>query len=136
VCRSAPAALPVRAGGPASPRRRPGCLSRDAGVRYNCCGDSRSAEDGIEVTHRFPALIAAPAPAPAQALAAATGTAAETLGLDEHTGTVTEGKLADLIIVDGDSLAGPGLRCDPGPIWLVLQQGVPVAGQALVNQGP
>jgi len=32
-------------------------------VRYNCCGDSRSAEDGIEVTHRFPALIAAPAPA-------------------------------------------------------------------------
>ena len=49
---------------------------------------------------------------------------------------MTEGKLADLTIVDGDPLAEPGLLCDPGRIWLVLQQGAPVAGQALVNQAP
>ena len=33
--------------------------------------------------------------------------------------------------MDGDPLAEPYLLSDPGRIWLVLQQGVPVAGQAL-----
>jgi imidazolonepropionase-like amidohydrolase len=68
---------------------------------------------------------------PAEALVAATGTAAEALGLGEHIGTVAEGKLADLIIVDGDPLTEPRLLSDAGRIWLVLQLGVPVAGQAL-----
>jgi len=68
---------------------------------------------------------------PAEALVAATRTAAEALGLGEHIGTVTEGKLADLIIVDGDPLTEPQLLSDSGRIWLVLQLGIPVAGQAL-----
>jgi hypothetical protein len=42
----------------------------------------------------------------------------------------------NLTIVDGDPLAEPRLPSDPGRIWLVLQQGVPVAGQALVNPAP
>jgi imidazolonepropionase-like amidohydrolase len=71
---------------------------------------------------------------PAEALVAATRTAAEALGLDEHIGTVAEGKLADLIVVDGDPLTEPRLLSDPGRIWLVLQLGVPVAGQALTNE--
>jgi imidazolonepropionase-like amidohydrolase len=66
---------------------------------------------------------------PGQALAAATGTAAQALGLDDRLGTVTAGKLADLIVVDGDPLADPALLSDPGRIWLVWQQGVPVAGE-------
>jgi len=70
---------------------------------------------------------------PGQALVAATRTAAEALGLDEHIGTVTEGKLADLTIVDGDPLAEPHLLSDPDRIWLVLQLGAPVAGQLLAN---
>lgn len=49
---------------------------------------------------------------------------------------MTPGKLADLIIVDGDPLADPGLFSDPGRIWLVLQAGRPVAGQALSNPPP
>jgi imidazolonepropionase-like amidohydrolase len=73
---------------------------------------------------------------PAEALVAATRTAAEALGLGEHIGTVTEGKLADLIVVDGDPLTEPRLLSDPGRIWLVLQLGVPVAGQALINEVP
>ena len=73
---------------------------------------------------------------PDEALVAATRTAAEALDLDEHIGTVTEGKLADLIIVDGDPLAEPHLLSDPGRIWLVLQRGVPVAGQALDSTRP
>ena len=39
--------------------------------------------------------------------------------------------LADLLVVDGDALSEPGLLCDRSRIWLVLQLGVPVAGQAL-----
>jgi hypothetical protein len=49
---------------------------------------------------------------------------------------VTPGKLADLIIVDGDPLADPGLLSDPARIWLVLQAGFPVAGQALSKPPP
>jgi imidazolonepropionase-like amidohydrolase len=70
---------------------------------------------------------------PMEAMVAATRTAAEALGLDEHLGTVTEGKLADLTIVDGDPLREPHLLGDAGRIWLVLQLGVPVAGQLLAN---
>jgi imidazolonepropionase-like amidohydrolase len=73
---------------------------------------------------------------PADVLVAATSTAAQALDLGEHIGTVTPGKLADLIIADGDPLADPGLLSDPARIWLVLQAGVPVAGQALSNPLP
>ena len=49
---------------------------------------------------------------------------------------MAQGKLADLAIIDGDPLTEPHLLCDPARIWLVLQQGVPVAGQALTNTVP
>jgi imidazolonepropionase-like amidohydrolase len=71
---------------------------------------------------------------PAETLTAATSTAALALGLAEHIGTVEEGKLADLLIVDGDPLAEPQLLADSRRIWLVLQLGDPVAGQALENE--
>jgi imidazolonepropionase-like amidohydrolase len=70
---------------------------------------------------------------PHEALAAATSTAAQALGLGDHLGTITEGKLADLTVVDGDPLAEPHLLGDPDRFWLVLQLGVPVAGQLLAN---
>ena len=104
--------------------------ARQAGVKI-ALGSDVSLAAGLEIQRMVHHGLT-----PAQALVAATRTAAEALGLDEHIGTVTEGKLADLAIVDGDPLAEPGLLSDPGRIWLVLQQGVPVAGQALVNQGP
>ncbi|MEV6039107.1 amidohydrolase family protein [Nonomuraea sp. NPDC052116] len=68
---------------------------------------------------------------PAETLVAATATAARALGLDEHLGTVEPGKLADLVVVDGDPLAEPAVLRDRTRIWLVLQLGEPVAGQAL-----
>jgi imidazolonepropionase-like amidohydrolase len=104
--------------------------ARQAGVKI-ALGSDVSLAAGLEIQRMVHHGLT-----PAQALVAATRTAAEALGLDEHIGTVTAGKLADLTVVDGDPLAEPGLLCDPGRIWLVLQQGVPVAGQALVNQGP
>ena len=66
-----------------------------------------------------------------EALVAATSGAAWALGLQEQIGTVEAGKLADLLVVDGDPLAEPELLRDRGRIWLVLQLGEPVAGAAL-----
>jgi len=68
---------------------------------------------------------------PVETMVAATSTAAQALDLGDRVGTVAEGKLADLLIVEGDPLAEPELLADPERIWLVLQLGVPVAGRAL-----
>ena len=104
--------------------------ARQAGVKI-ALGSDMSLAVGLEIQRMVHHGLS-----PAQALVAATKTAAEALDLDEHIGTVAEGKLADLTIVDGDPLTEPHLLCDPGRIWLVLQQGVPVAGQALANPAP
>jgi imidazolonepropionase-like amidohydrolase len=104
--------------------------ARDAGVKI-ALGSDMSLAVGLEIQRMVQHGLT-----PAQALVAATSTAAQALDLDEHIGTVAEGKLADLIILDGDPLTDPGLLADPARIWLVLQQGVPVAGQALSNPAP
>ena len=66
-----------------------------------------------------------------EALVAATATAADALGLGAHVGTVEPGKLADLLVVDGDPLADAALLLARERIWLVLQLGTPVAGAVL-----
>jgi imidazolonepropionase-like amidohydrolase len=104
--------------------------AQQAGVRI-ALGSDMSVATGLEIQRMVQHGLT-----PAQTLVAATKTAAEALGLDEHIGTVAEGKLADLIIVDGDPLREPQLLSDPARIWLVLQLGVPVAGQALENPAP
>ncbi len=102
--------------------------ARQAGVKI-ALGSDVSLATGLEVER-----MAQHGLTPAEALVAATLTAAEALGLDGHIGTVAEGKLADLIIVDGDPLTEPAVLRDPARIWLVLQRGAPVTGQALVNR--
>jgi imidazolonepropionase-like amidohydrolase len=69
-----------------------------------------------------------------EALVAATATAADALGLGDHVGTVEPGRLADLVVVDGDPLADIELLLRPERIWLVLQLGEPVAGAALERE--
>ena len=44
---------------------------------------------------------------------------------------MAEGKVADLLITDGDPLEEPRLLTGPSRIWLILQLGAPVPGQAL-----
>jgi len=63
-----------------------------------------------------------------EALVTATSGAATALGLDDRIGSVEPGKLADLLVVDGDPLTEPEVLRDRGRIWLVLQLGEPVAG--------
>ena len=99
--------------------------ARDAGVKI-ALGSDVSLGTGAEIQRMIRHGLT-----PAEALTAATSTAAQALGLAEHIGTVAEGKLADLLIADGDPLEEPQLLTDPSRIWLVLQLGVPVAGQAL-----
>jgi imidazolonepropionase-like amidohydrolase len=66
-----------------------------------------------------------------EALVAATSTSARALGLEDLVGTIAPGRLADLLVVDGDPLARPGVLRDRDRIWLVLQLGAAVAGAAL-----
>jgi imidazolonepropionase-like amidohydrolase len=99
--------------------------ARQAGVKI-AVGSDVSAGTGLEIQRMVRHGLTA-----AEALVAATKTGAEALGLAEHIGTVAEGKLADLLIVDGDPLEEPELLDDASKIWLVLQLGTPVAGQAL-----
>jgi imidazolonepropionase-like amidohydrolase len=68
---------------------------------------------------------------PREALTAATAVGARALGLDHHLGTIQEGKLADLLVVDADPLTDPAVLRDRDRIWLVFQCGEPVAGAAL-----
>ena len=67
----------------------------------------------------------------AEALSAATAGSARALGLDEHVGTVSVGKLADLLVIDGDPVAPPELLGERDRVWLVLALGEPVAGASL-----
>jgi imidazolonepropionase-like amidohydrolase len=69
-----------------------------------------------------------------EAIAAATGVGADACGLGAELGTVEPGKIADLLVVDGDPVTDPRLLLDRERIWLVLQAGEPVAGAALERQ--
>ncbi len=60
---------------------------------------------------------------PLQALRAATGWAAECIGLERDLGTVEEGKLADLIVVNGDPLSDVTMLQDLERVALVLKGG-------------
>jgi imidazolonepropionase-like amidohydrolase len=101
--------------------------ARDAGVRLAMGHDTAPLH---AATNELLRMIEAGLTA-GEALVAATSGSAYALGLSEHVGTVEAGKLADLIVVDGDPLSEPEVLCDRGRIWLVLRLGEPVAGTAL-----
>ena len=61
---------------------------------------------------------------PMQALQAATQWAARCLGLERELGTLEKGRLADLVVVDGNPLDDVKILLDPARITLVLKGGV------------
>lgn len=102
--------------------------ARDAGVKIVLGSDAEGVSGGdtaLELARMIHHGLSA-----AEAIRSATSVAAEALGLEEFVGTVQPGKLADLLVVDGDPLQHPELLRDPSRIWLVLQLGAPVAGMA------
>ena len=64
-----------------------------------------------------------------QAIQAATGWAAECVGLDNEIGTVETGKLADLLIIDGDPLSDIKILQEKDRIKQVL-----LGGKAFVDR--
>lgn len=77
-----------------------------AGARLAAGSDAENSGTGwgVTVAEEFAALLAAEL-TPLQALAALTRTGAEHLGLGPQLGTISPGKFADLIAVDGDPLS-------------------------------
>ena len=81
--------------------------------------------------HRELELLAGSGLTPLQALRAATSMAAEALGKENELGTIERGKLADLVVLDANPLAGvQNLR----KINLVVQGGKIYSPEALLQQ--
>ncbi len=60
---------------------------------------------------------------PMEAIVSATKVNAEIFGLADRTGTIAEGKWADMIVVDGNPLEGVQLFADPNKVVLVMKEG-------------
>jgi imidazolonepropionase-like amidohydrolase len=95
--------IPIAAGG-------------DIGNRYPHGSNARELE-----------LLVREGLSPLAAIHAATGLAARALHRD-RIGALAEGKIADLLVVDGDPLADIRVLQDHARLWLVMQGGRPVAG--------
>jgi imidazolonepropionase-like amidohydrolase len=106
--------------------------ARAAGVRMAMGFDSMPhGQSALELVRMHEAGLTS-----MEAIVAATAVAADACALGDDVGTVQPGKLADLMVVDGDPLADPRVLLDPARIWLVLQAGGPVAGEALEPAAP
>ena len=92
-----------------------------AGIKVVSGTDSGGWEHGINA--RELELLVEAGMTPMQALVAATGWAAGCLGMEGQIGTVEPGKLADLIVVDGDPLADVALLQDKERVRLVMKEG-------------
>ncbi len=66
---------------------------------------------------------------PLETITCATRTGAEIMGRGAEFGTVEAGKLADLLVVDGDVLADIRLLLDRSRFWAVMQGGIVKAGR-------
>jgi imidazolonepropionase-like amidohydrolase len=92
-----------------------------AGVRVVAGTDAGGWEHGNNAKELE--LLVEAGMTPLQALLAATGWAAGCLGLEDSIGTVEPGKLADLVVVDGDPLADIAILQDKERISLVMKEG-------------
>lgn len=96
-------------------------LAVQAGVKVAMGTDSgvgKHGENGRELV-----LMAENGMTPMQAIVASTANAARLLHLDENLGTLEVGKLADVVVVDGDVLEDISKIADPGKVKLVLKGG-------------
>lgn len=93
-----------------------------AGIKIVAGTDAGGHEHGINA-RELQYLVEAGL-SPMQALQAATGWAAECLGVAHDIGTITPGKLADLMLVDGDPLHDITVLQERSRIKMVCQGGV------------
>jgi len=109
-----------------APHRESFMRARAAGVRVALGTDSGAyghGETAVELAHMVEAGLS-----PADAIVAGTMRAAECLGIDGEAGTLTAGKAADLLVLEGDPLRDIMVVGDAGTRALVLRAGRPVGG--------
>jgi imidazolonepropionase-like amidohydrolase len=97
-------------------------MAHDAGVRVGSGSDHfgpRQNQRGLELVLKAKVL------GPMAAIVSATSTSAKILR-NADLGVVTEGRLADIIAVDGDPLVDTELLADPNRVVLVIKGGVVV----------
>jgi imidazolonepropionase-like amidohydrolase len=90
-------------------------LAAEAGIKVAMGTDCPVAPHGWnlnELTH-----MAANGFTPAEALVAATSSAAELMGLQDQLGTLTPGKIADVVVVDGDPFEFEKLKDRIEQVW-------------------
>ena len=100
--------------------------ARDAGVKI-ALGSDRDGVSGNDVALELLRMIQHGL-TPEDALSSATHVAAQGLGLEQYIGTIAPGKLADLVVLEGNPLTEPELLLDRHRIWMVLQLGELVSG--------
>ncbi len=94
-------------------------MGTDAGTPFNVHGENLGElQRLVEVGY-----------SPMEALESGTRIASQVLGLENELGTIEEGKLADLVVVDGNPLDEVGLLLKTEAIRLVMQGGKLVKGK-------
>ncbi len=88
-------------------------MGTDAGTPFNGHGENMKELE----------LLVGLGLSPMQSIVAATGTAAEVLGWADRTGTIEEGRLADLIVVEGDPLKDITILQKKEKIVAVMKEG-------------
>jgi imidazolonepropionase-like amidohydrolase len=116
--------------------RRSVRMAHEAGVKIafgTDCGTpfNRAGENAAEL-----ALLVECGLSPSEALQAATWVAADACGLADKVGTLEAGKIADLVVVDGDPLADVGVAAEPTRIAWVVKDGSVVRRPEGPTEGP
>lgn len=88
----------------------------EAGVKVAMGTDAGVGPHGDNL--RELALLEQAGMSPAAALRAAMMEAATLLGVDDRLGSIEAGKVADLVVLDGDALSFGGLRDRIGQVWM------------------
>jgi imidazolonepropionase-like amidohydrolase len=91
----------------------PIAMGTDAGTPFNCHGENLKEME----------LLVKAGMTPMEAIVATTQTASEVLGLEKKIGTLEKGKLADLIVVDGNPLDDISLLQKKDKILAIMKEG-------------
>ena len=91
----------------------PIAMGTDAGTPFNPHGENLGELE----------LLSTVGMSPMEAILSATKTASEALGLEKEIGTLERGKLADLIVVDGDPLEGIRLLQEKEKVAAIMMEG-------------
>jgi imidazolonepropionase-like amidohydrolase len=91
----------------------PIAMGTDAGTPFNCHGENLKEME----------LLVKAGMTPMEAIVATTKTASEVLALEKKVGTLEKGKLADLVVVDGDPLKDIRLLQNKDKILAIMKEG-------------